>query len=67
MQNEGWHFNKEDHVFIPPDGNGHYIIPTNYLRYDVHEGLSDKTKDVVRKDGKLYDNVNHTFVFSGDH
>ena len=29
--------------------------------------MSDKTKDVVRKDGKLYDNVNHTFVFSGDH
>ena len=67
VQNEGWHFNKEDHVLISPDANGHYIIPTNYLRYDIHEGLSDKTKDVVRKDGKLYDNVNHTFVFSGDH
>ena len=67
VQNEGWHFNKEDHVLISPDANGHYIIPTNYLRYDVHEGLSDRTKDVVRKDGKLYDNVNHTFVFSGDH
>ena len=67
VQNEGWHFNKEDHVLISPDTNGHYIIPTNYLRYDVHEGLSDRTKDVVRKDGKLYDNVNHTFVFSGDH
>ena len=62
VQNEGWHFNKEDHVLISPDANGHYIIPTNYLRYDVHEGLSDRTKDVVRKDGKLYDNVNHTFV-----
>ena len=22
---------------------------------------------MVRKNGKLYDNVNHTFVFSGDH
>ena len=67
VQNEGWHFNKEEHVLISPDANGHYPIPTNYLRYDIHEGLSDKTKDVVRKDGKLYDNVNHTFVFSGDH
>ena len=67
VQGEGWHFNKEDHVKLSPDTNGHYIIPTNYLRYDVHEGLSDRTKDVVRKDGKLYDNVNHTFVFTGDH
>jgi len=67
VQGEGWHFNKEDHVKISPDTNGHYIIPTNYLRYDVHEGMSDRTKDVVRKDGKLYDNVNHTFVFTGDH
>ena len=67
VQGEGWHFNKEDHVLISPDANGHYIIPTNYLRYDVHEGLSDRTKDVVRKDGKLYNNVNHTFVFSEDH
>ena len=67
VQGEGWHFDKEDHVKISPDTNGHYIIPTNYIRYDVHEGLSDRTKDVVRKDGKLYDNVNHTFVFTGDH
>ena len=67
VQNEGWHFNKEDHVKISPDDNGHYIIPTNYLRYDIYEGLSDRTKDVVRKNGKLYDNVHHTFVFSGDH
>jgi hypothetical protein len=28
--------------------------------------LYDRSKDVVRKDGKLYDNVNHTFVFTGD-
>lgn len=67
VQGEGWHFNKEDHVKISPDTNGNYIIPTNYIRYDVHEGLSDRNKDVVRKDGKLYDNVNHTFVFTGDH
>ena len=42
VQNEGWHFNKEDHVKISPDTNGNFIIPTNYLRYDVHEGLYDR-------------------------
>ena len=66
VQNEGWHFNKEDHVKISPDVNGNFIIPTNYLRYDVHEGLYDRNRDVVRKDGKLYDNVLHTDVFTQD-
>ena len=66
VQGEGWHFNKEDHVLRSPDVNGHFSIPTNYLRYDVHEGLSDKNRDVVRKNGKLYDNVQHTDVFTGD-
>ena len=66
VQGEGWHFNKEDHVLRSPDVNGHFSIPTDYLRYDVHEGLSDKNRDVVRKNGKLYDNVQHTDVFTGD-
>ena len=66
VQNEGWHFNKEDHVKRSPDGNGNYLIPHNYLRYDVHEGLYDRNKDVVRRNGKLYDLVNHTYVFTND-
>ena len=66
VQNEGWHFNKEDHVKRSPDSNGNFAIPYNYLRYDVHEGLYDKNRDVVRRDGKLYDNVLHTDVFTED-
>ena len=66
VQSEGWHFNKEDHVLRSPDANGNYLIPTDYLRYDVHDGLYDRSKDVVRKNGKLYDNVAHTDVFTGD-
>ena len=66
VQNEGWHFNKEDHVLRSPDANGNFLIPSNYLRFDVHDGLYDRNRDVVRKDGKLYDNVHHTDVFSGD-
>ena len=52
VQNEGWHFNKEDHVKRSPDANGNFIIPTNYLRFDVHDGLYDRTRDVVRKGWK---------------
>ena len=67
VQNEGWHFNKEDHIGpVSPDSNGHFLIPSNYLRFDVHEGLWNKTRDVRRKNGKLYDNVLHTDVFTQD-
>jgi len=66
VQNEGWHFNREDHVKISPDTNGNFLIPSNYLRFDVHEGLYDRNRDVVRKNGKLYDNVLHTDVFTQD-
>ena len=66
VQNEGWHFNKEDHVKREPNDNGNFLIPSDYLRFDVHDGLYDRTRDVVRKDGKLYDNVEHTDIFTGD-
>ena len=45
----GWHFNKEDHVLRSPDANGNYLIPSDYLRFDVHDGLYDRTRDVVKK------------------
>ena len=66
VQNQGWHFNKEDDVKVSPDTNGNFIIPTNYLRYDIHDGLYNRNRDVVRKNGKLYDNVLHTDVFTQD-
>ncbi len=66
VQNQGWHFNKEDDVKVSPDDNGNFIIPNNYLRYDIHDGLYDRNRDVVRKNGKLYDNVLHTDVFTQD-
>jgi hypothetical protein len=66
VQNEGWHFNQEEHVLRSPDANGNYLIPTNYLRFDVSDGLYDRTRDVVKRNGKLYDKVEHTDVFSGD-
>ena len=66
VQNEGWHFNQEEHYKRSPDGNGNFLIPNNYLRFDVHEGLYDKTKDVVKRNGKLYDKVEHTDVFTSD-
>ena len=66
VQNEGWHFNQEEHYLKSPDSNGHFLIPNNYLRFDVHDGLYDRSRDVVKRDGKLYDKVEHTDVFTSD-
>ena len=66
VQNEGWHFNTENHIKISPDANKHVTIPANTLRYDIHDGLSNKTKDVVTRNGRLYDLVNHTDEFDND-
>ena len=66
VQNEGWHFNTEYHVTASPDANKHVTLPTNTLRYDIHDGLSNKNSDVVTRNGRLYDLVNHTDEFDGD-
>ena len=66
VQNEGWHFNTENHVKTSPDANGHIILPANTLRYDLNDDSHNKTIDLVIRDGKLYDLVDHTDVFTGD-
>tara|TARA_R100001463_G_scaffold54660_3_gene105773 strand:+ start:2752 stop:3414 length:663 start_codon:yes stop_codon:yes gene_type:complete len=66
IQNEGWHFNTEEHVKVTPDANKNILPPTDALRYDLHEGLQDKQMDVVTRDGKLYDLVEHTNEFDKD-
>ena len=63
VQNEGWHFNTEFHIATEPDSNKHITLPNNALRYDITNGLYDKSKDVVVRNGRLYDLVNHTDEF----
>ena len=67
VQNMGWHFNTEDHVLVTPDAVTKYIvIPSNYLRYDLHDKHIDKSRDLVKRNGRLYDKVNHTDQFEED-
>jgi len=66
VQNEGWHFNTEYHVKVTPDANKNITLPTKTLRYDFYDESNNKTRDVVIRDGKLYDLVNHTNEFTGD-
>ena len=64
VQNEGWHFNTEEHV--PQNAGTNILVPSTYLRFDVHDGQGDRSLDVVKRDGKLYDKVNHTYTFESD-
>ena len=63
VQSEGWVYNREDHYPFTPDANGHIAIPANILSMDVCEEEVYRTTDVVKRDGKLYNKVEHTFVF----
>ena len=64
--NEGWHFNTEEHVPVKPDANKHITVPVNYLRFDLNDGQAFRQMDLVKRDGKLYDKVNHTDEFDDE-
>ena len=64
VQTTGWHFNTQERVKIEPDSNGHFIVPANAILFDISEGQIDRNRDVVKKDGKLYDLVHSTDVFT---
>lgn len=54
----GFTFNEETNWPLTPNTDGYIVIPTNILSID---GV---TEDVIRKDGKLYDKTNKTYIFS---
>ena len=66
VQNEGWHFNTQENQKKSPDANGNFVIPPTYLKFDIHDGLYDRAKDVVKKNGKLFDTIGNTYVFTSD-
>ena len=64
-QAEGWHFNTEKHVkYFPDSVIGKIAIANDVLQMDVSEGWSTRTYDVVRRNGYLYDKIDHTYDFS---
>ena len=64
VQNEGWVFNTEDKYPLIPDENNEIKIPDNMLRMDVSEGQVFRTTDVVKRQGKLYDKLSHSYEFT---
>ena len=60
---EGWHFNIEDHYELVPNASKEIEISEDMLRVDLHDDNVYRNKDIIRRDGKLYDKVKHTYEF----
>ena len=61
VQSEGWTFNKEYSYKLSPQATTEEIaIPNNILQIELSENQG-RTKEAVRRSGKLYERVNHTY------
>ena len=71
VQAEGWSFNTEYDYPATTDANKEYLIPNNMLQVDLAERsvssrVANGTKNVIRRDGKLYDKYNHTYEITSN-
>lgn len=64
IQNEGWVFNTERNYPLTPSEGNEIIIPVNVLRMDVTDNAIYRTSDVVKRQGKLYDKMRHSYEFT---
>jgi hypothetical protein len=61
VQAEGWSFNTEFDTPKTTDANKEFSIPNNMLQVDLTTSSANAYKNVVRREGKLYDRYNHTY------
>ena len=66
VQAEGWSFNIEYEYPATTDANKEYIIPNNMLQVDLTYNSDNTSKDVIRRNGKLYDKYNHTYEITSE-
>jgi len=62
VQMQGWHFNTEEEYPLVPDASNYLLLPANTL--DVDTTGADAYRNLVMRNGKLYDKENHTFTFT---
>ncbi len=62
VQAEGWSFNLELDYEFTPDTNNEILIPNNVLQIDPAPEYFEL--DVIRRSGKLYDKVKHSYKFT---
>ena len=65
-QAEGWHFNTEKHIKFSINTDGKIAIGNDILSMDLHDNQKNRTKDLVRRNGFIYDKIDHTDVFDND-
>ena len=63
VQNEGWVFNTERRYPLAVNSKNEIEIPENVLRIDISDGQIYRWTDLVRRDGRIYDKLNHTYKF----
>jgi len=64
VQSEGWSFNTETHVTKKPDANNQILVTSDVLQVDMSGDFANRNVNVIIKDGKLYDKVQHTNEFT---
>jgi hypothetical protein len=65
-QAEGWVFNTEKNYPITPNTAGLIELPSNMLQVDLSDTLENRGTEAVRRDGKLYNNSQHTYTWATD-
>ena len=62
VQAEGWNYNVErGYEFTPDSTTKHIAYPTNVLQLDTTKQKHRDDFDPVRRDGKFYDRLKHTY------
>jgi hypothetical protein len=62
VQAEGWNYNVErGYEFTPDSTTKHIAYPTNVLQLDTTKSKHRDDFDPVRRDGKFYDRLKHTY------
>ena len=64
VQAEGWSFNKELNYPVVPDNNDEILIPNNMLQIDLSDNPNNMGYDVIRRNGKLYDKISHSYTWA---
>jgi hypothetical protein len=64
VQAEGWIFNTERSYELIPDAlTKEILFPPNILQIDTNNYDHKSDYDVIRRNGKVYDRLNHTYQF----
>lgn len=64
VQSEGWSFNTETEYPFTPDTNGEILIADNILLLDLSDLPENRGIEVIRRNGKLYNKIDHTFTWT---